>query len=231
MRSREWMKGALSGFVITALLGAGFTAIGDVREARRRPIRIAVDGELMKQGLGDALAQIDELDRLNDRNRDRRVRYRMSGKLRDLRANLGALEQHVDDAIARRGDRYQDRGRGLESDSVDEELGYDEQLPPPAQDATRYVLSDAEISRVMAELDKAYSSEAKLALIREACNGRWLTVAQLIKLMEDLSFSNDRVELAAMLYGNVADQDQFFQVYSHLPFDSDREALRKKLGR
>jgi hypothetical protein len=49
--------------------------------------------------------------------------------------------------------------------------------------------------------------------------------------MEELSFSNDRVELAAMLQGNVADPDQFFQVYSHLPFESDRDALRKKLAR
>ena len=233
MRSKDWFRGALFGFALTAALGAGLTAMAD---HQRRAARVRVDAQLMDRGLDQAIADLGDLDRLNDRSRDRRVRERVRAKIGDLRANLTTLGAHVDDAIARRermGDRYRD-------DDFDDET-YVEPSDPngriddrePRRDDRRaisYAMTDAEIDTIVAELGKAYASDAKLAVIRDGANGRWVTTAQLIRLMEELSFSADRVEVAAMLHNNVSDPEAFYQVYRHLPFDSDRDALRKKIG-
>lgn len=202
---KETLKGTLFGFLIASLMGAGVAGYAHERGARG----VVVDGEALEARVEAAMKDLAIIERLNDRSRDRKIKGRIHQEVHELRQELEGIDAMIDRA---------------------DDVRHDDDLDGDHDGHRAEIMSDAEIDAIVAALDRAYSSKAKLQLIRDACNGRWIRTAQVIRLMEEMSFSVDRIEIAAMLHGNVADEAAFYKVYNHLPFESDRETLRQRLG-
>jgi hypothetical protein len=227
MRSREWLKGTLFGFGFTAMLGIGAGAFAAHQQESKQ---VAVDKDVMSHGIDEALAELAQIEKINSRSRDSKVRLRLQSRISDLRADLEAIDSHLDAASPVRErdwdrdpdrDRDQVRDRWYDNDDYDE-LGRDNHVS--------YTISDSEIDTIVIAVQGAFSSSSKLALIREGISGRWITVVQLARLMDELAYSSDRVDCAATLHANLSDPQNFYQIYSHLPFDADRDTLRARVS-
>jgi hypothetical protein len=48
--------------------------------------------------------------------------------------------------------------------------------------------------------------------------------------VDAFTFGDDKVSAASMLFPQVEDKENWFEIYSVLDFDSDRESLRRKTG-
>jgi hypothetical protein len=229
MRSKDWIKGALFGFGLTAIAGMGVGAIAHERGGGGK--QIAVDKAVVQQGIDSALQELAKIEKINDRNRDSRTRSRIHNGIHDLRVELQALETHVDaapsiDLDPRDHDRDRDRGR--DQDRWYDNDDYDDY---GRQNHVSYTMSESEIDAIVMSMGLQISSSSKLAIVREGVSGRWITVTQLGRLMDELSYSADRVDCAASLHANVSDPQNFYQVYNHLPFEADRDTLRVRIGK
>jgi hypothetical protein len=206
------MKGAAFGFIVTAVLGASLGAFADQDRQdgkRRSAIKdgVVVDGVAVGAALTSALDELAQIERINDQSRDKKTKIKIARRIADLRSDLQLLQEDV--ALAEPADRWKrgrDRDRDRDRDDDDDRDRY--QQPDKDRRAVSYSLGDAEIDT----------------------SGRWVTTAQIIRIMDELSFSNDRIEVAAMLHPNCSDPESFYLVYSHLAFDADRATLKKRLG-
>jgi hypothetical protein len=84
------------------------------------------------------------------------------------------------------------------------------------------------------QLEAAIENEAfddgKLAVLQTAARGNHFTVSQASTLVSLLTFSDGKVDAAATLYPLVVDPENWYQIYGVFDFDSDKEALRSRLG-
>ena len=222
MRSKDWFKGALFGFGLTAIAGLSVGAIGHERGGSSQ---VALDKTAMTQALGDAMDELARIEKINERNRDRRTSGRIHAGIHDLRVELQAIQTQVDTASPVEVDR--DRGRSGDRDHWFDNDDYDDNGRP---NHVSYTMGDSEIDALVLSMDAQISSSSKLAILREGISGRWITVAQLARLMDDLAYSADRVDCAASLHANLSDPQNFYQVYSHLPFEADRDSLRSRVS-
>jgi hypothetical protein len=69
------------------------------------------------------------------------------------------------------------------------------------------------------------------AIISRAATRHRYTVDQLLQLMTGFTKSEDRVQVAALLYDQLADPEQFQRAYDLLPFESDRRTLALSIAR
>src|SRR5688572_4506397 len=95
MRSKDWMKGALFGFGLTAILGVGAGAFAGHQQASKK---VAVDKDVMAREIDEAMASLAQIEALNSRSKDRRVRLRLQSYITDLRADLSSLDSSLDAA-------------------------------------------------------------------------------------------------------------------------------------
>ncbi len=72
--------------------------------------------------------------------------------------------------------------------------------------------------------------DEKIALLRGAARDHWFTVDQVIRLLPQFAFSDDRIEAAVVLYPRVVDPEVWFRVYDGFDFDSDKDEVRSRLG-
>ena len=91
-------------------------------------------------------------------------------------------------------------------------------------------LDSRRIARIMAALDDEPFSSAQLAIITEAGQRFDMTVRQAVRLVERLTFEDDRVEALARLYPALLDEENFIEVYTLLTFSSSRRELRKRIN-
>lgn len=87
------------------------------------------------------------------------------------------------------------------------------------------VTSDAEMASILYAIGQANFSADRLAVLRSATQGRPFTAAQVGQLIDAMTFSDEQVQAGAMLYPQVVDPQNWFTVYSHLTFSSDRAEL------
>jgi hypothetical protein len=90
------------------------------------------------------------------------------------------------------------------------------------------VCSEGEISSLVRAVSEAPFESDRLAVVQSAATGRWFTTAQVIRLVEAVSFADTGVEVAATLYPRVVDPERWYLVYAEIPFSSSREALRRR---
>jgi Domain of unknown function (DUF4476) len=91
-------------------------------------------------------------------------------------------------------------------------------MPPPAFGTLRQAIED-----------ESFDDE-KLALLRDAARHNVFFVDQAIQLIELFTFSDGKVDAGVILYPQVIDIENWYRVYGAYTFDSDKEALRRKLG-
>ncbi|NOY25132.1 MAG: DUF4476 domain-containing protein [Oligoflexia bacterium] len=111
-------------------------------------------------------------------------------------------------------------------DPTDAEPVENVNLGAPAQ-----AYSAADFRAVQAAVQAEDFSTGKLALLRSAAADRWFSVDQVRQLVQGLSFGSDKVEAAAILYPHVVDLQNWYLVYDAFDFDSDKQALRDRVGR
>ena len=90
-------------------------------------------------------------------------------------------------------------------------------------------LDSRRIARVLGALEDEPFSSAQLAIITEAGQRFDMTVRQAVRLVEQLTFEDDRVEALARLYPSLLDEENFIEVYALLTFSSSRRELRKRI--
>lgn len=146
-----------------------------------------------------------DLDHLATQVQDRELRTQLRQATRRLDAELGALEGLV--------------------------LATQTRPPAPPPEPVVYVTGPEDFAAIHAAVSDAPFEDGKLQILADAAVGRWFTVAQVITLIDAFPFSNGKVTAAASLYPQVVDPENWFQVYGKLTFDSDKQELRRRVGR
>ena len=70
----------------------------------------------------------------------------------------------------------------------------------------------------------------KKDIIEIAASSNTFTVAQVIQTMSLMTFSGDKVDVAAAMYHSVCDYNNWYMVYSVFDFEMYARDLRKKIG-
>jgi hypothetical protein len=103
--------------------------------------------------------------------------------------------------------------------------------PPPTPPAQRGPpATPARMDELLYAIDQRGFPSAKQEVIRAAARTTWFNTAQVILVLQSFAFGSDQVEAAVTLYPRVTDPQRWEQVYSVFTFDSDRKALRAKVG-
>lgn len=115
--------------------------------------------------------------------------------------------------------------------AIDESLRQIGRSParPPVRPAIP-VTNDAEFGMILGAVQRASFSDDKLHVLSSAARGRYFTTMQVAQVMGAFSFSSDKVDAASMLYPSVVDPQNWFLIYDHLTFSSDREELARRTG-
>jgi hypothetical protein len=95
---------------------------------------------------------------------------------------------------------------------------------PPAPTAT----SEADFSRILGAMDAQAFGDDKLTVLRDASNARLFTTGQVIRVLDQLPFGDDKVDAAAMLYPRVIDPAEWYRVYPELTFSSEKDDLSRR---
>lgn len=166
--------------------------------------RVAVDPDEMIQTLNGLLDELDDVQRWNERNPNRHTRDRIDDSVEEMRSDVRRMKRAINDAPIVRPEPP---------------------VPPPPQ-----AMPDQDFNSLLSAIKKASFSKEKLDLVDGACQYHFFSTHQVIRVMEEMSFGKDKVAAAAMMHARLIDPDQFFKVYEHLSFDSDKEKLRRQIG-
>ena len=85
-----------------------------------------------------------------------------------------------------------------------------------------------DLERITEVLELESFSDGKLSALRTVIPNRSFTVSQIIVMLDAFPFGDDKVSAASLLFPQVEDPENWYQVYGALDFDSDREALRRR---
>lgn len=151
------------------------------------------------------------------------------------RAQLDQLRDTLHDALMALGELRRDRElrtwveqQGLaivKVDGTEEEAAAQE-----AGAAASGPMTPTEVADLARSIEGAPFNEGKLQILEEGLEGRTVRIAQAEQLLELFSFSRDRVDVLVFLYPRLAEDGEFGRLLSALKFESDRQAVRDRLG-
>ncbi len=87
-----------------------------------------------------------------------------------------------------------------------------------------------ELARIRQAVASATFAGDKIERLRSASRDRHFTAGQVREIVGWFGFGKDKVEAAATLHPLVVDPENWFEVYGALSFESDRRALRQRVG-
>jgi hypothetical protein len=82
-----------------------------------------------------------------------------------------------------------------------------------------------DMSRIMGAIDEESFDDGKMMVAKQATSRSCLTVDQIKQIMEEFSFSKNRVEFAKYGYDRCYNPDDYYQVNSSFDFSSEKEEL------
>ncbi len=85
--------------------------------------------------------------------------------------------------------------------------------------------------RLIEALEDASFSDEKMAIVKEAASKNYFTSKQVLAILEEFDFENDRLKAAKLLYPRVVDPENFFVVYEAFDYASSKEELRRWVER
>ncbi|MCO4771231.1 MAG: DUF4476 domain-containing protein [Deltaproteobacteria bacterium] len=91
-------------------------------------------------------------------------------------------------------------------------------------------MSEADLVALQRSIEGAPFNEGKLQLLQEGIAQHTLTGVQAEELLQLFSFSRDRVDVLVFLHPRLADGEDFARLLAALKFESDRQAVRDRLG-
>ena len=100
--------------------------------------------------------------------------------------------------------------------------------------ASHYVqqcgMSNSQFSTFVSLVNNTTFRSQKLEVIKAAAASNTFTVSQVIQTMNLMSFSSDKIDVAAAMYNNVCDRNNWYMVYSVFDFSTQVKALKRKIG-
>lgn len=92
-------------------------------------------------------------------------------------------------------------------------------------------VSEVELVAILAAIDGESFSDGKLAVLRSAAADRWFTADQARRVIEAFTFGNDKVTAGTVMFPRIVDPANWYRVYDAFDFESDKEKLRRAVGR
>lgn len=172
------------------------------------PPDAVVDRLRLHEQLESLQQDVTTLEALNDIQQNPRLRARMADRLNVMRTRIRRIQADLQRAPI----------PGPPPPA---------QPPPPSLPAP---IAAADFQRFLEAVDQAPFANEKLALVTEACQHHLFTTQNVIAIVEEMPHTSEKVEAAAAMYPRVVDPQNFFQVYEHLPFSSDRDKLRARVA-
>lgn len=112
--------------------------------------------------------------------------------------------------------------------------GYQQPPPPPPvyQQPQIMPVSPGQFGPLLSQLQRLSFSDEKQNYVRDLVNsGYYFTCAQIVQLMKTSAFGDEQVKIASTLYPRAVDPENFMQLTSSLTFESDRQKLRRLIGK
>lgn len=100
-------------------------------------------------------------------------------------------------------------------------------LPPPVPQGP-IATDERDFAAILCAMREEPFSDDKMAVLRDASRGRAFTTDQVIRVLEQFPFSDNKVDAAAMLYAQLTDPWNWYHVYGALTFSSDKDDLRRR---
>jgi hypothetical protein len=218
-RARQFLLGALCAATVTALTMEMLSAHAD----HRSTCLVGVDREATLQQLADLDGQLGDVASMSGRNR------KVLRRLATMHEQISRLAQDIagaPEASPGRGHHRYDHDDGAYDDSANQP-GFGTGGNGSYANRT---MTDAEFKTFLASVANATYASDQLALVKDQASRAWFTAAQVAAVVDQLAYSSDKVEAAAALWPTIVDPQNAYQIYDHLPYSSDRDALRQRVG-
>ena len=98
---------------------------------------------------------------------------------------------------------------------------------PPARQCG---MTSSQFSTFVSLVKKTTFDRDKKELIKAAAASNSFTVSQIMQTMKLLTFSRDRIDVAASMYNSACDYNNWYMVYSLLDFTSHIKELQERIG-
>ena len=211
-----------------ALLALGVTGMLPHNEAEaQRPGRLArcqqdlqraeADLAAYQSAYQELLAGLDKVERINERQ-PRNLRKRIRKTVRRARNRAGQF------VVIAPGPAPAPPAAPAPPPAPAPDPGFE---PPPGP--APEIMAPRAFSRLLKSVKKNAFAKERLALIQEAARYHYFSVRQVIRLMNACSFESTRIDVAATLYRNTLDVENWFQVYDAFKFVSSREKLQRRI--
>jgi hypothetical protein len=107
------------------------------------------------------------------------------------------------------------------------------QPPPPVYQQPQVMpVPPSQFGSLLSGLQRLSFSDEKQNYVRDlAKSGYYFTCEQIVQLMKTSSFGDDQVKIGSALYPRAVDPQNFMQMTSSLTFESDRQKLRRLIGK
>ncbi len=90
--------------------------------------------------------------------------------------------------------------------------------------------SPSDYARVLQAIEGEWFDDGKLVLAKEVAKGRFFTVSQVLGIVELMTFSDAKVDIAVFLHRRTVDPENFYLVYQSMTFSSDKDKLRRLIA-
>lgn len=179
--------------------------------------RLQVDHAVLMQGIQEELAAIDDL---LGAARSSAVQREIQRKL-DRITEMTAQAQEITERLGRIAERAADRPP---------EVIVVEAPPPPPEEVFLEPCPPGDFDALVRAVEAEPFTDGKLSVLRDAIGHRHFVVNQVMRMMDAMTFPNDKVEAAALMHPRTLDIENWYRVYSKLTFDSNKNELRKRVG-
>ena len=93
-------------------------------------------------------------------------------------------------------------------------------------------MDPGQFGQILSRMQRLSFSDEKQNYVRDLITGgHHFTCEQIVQLMRTTAFSDDQVKIGAVLYPRAVDPQNFMQLTSSLTFESDRQKLRRLIGK
>ncbi len=209
------MRALLTTMLMAVLIPAA-AALADRDFGRHRDTLVVVERERLLREL-DLTA--DMLSSVLSRKHDQRLQ----GQLGEIRARIADLKRDI--------------ARAPTLESMQKPVVVRPPPPPPAPvvvrpppPVRRAPMDQDKFSALISAIRAQSFSDNKLSVIRSAAAEHHFVVGQVVKVLEQLSFSGEKLEVVRTLKSRILDRENHFKLYEAFTFSSDKKALERILS-
>lgn len=104
----------------------------------------------------------------------------------------------------------------------------DEPVEPPEEKSPEPIQQDRFDAVLKAVGDQGFSND-KLTVLKQAARDAFFTVNQVLALIREFSFPDDKLEVLRQVKSRIVDTENLFQVYGAFVYPSDKDEAKKIL--